>query len=64
MINTERCILMKTIYTFEQATDLNKYHSDITYFHTQINDFEKYLIDYFQLKDIPHGVFWTSRFVM
>lgn len=55
---------MKPIYTFEQATDLNKYHADITYFHTQINDFQKYLEDYFQLKDLPHGVFWTSRFVM
>ncbi|TDM34681.1 hypothetical protein [Macrococcoides canis] len=55
---------MKPIYTFEQATDLNKYHDDITYFHTKINDFQQYLEDYFQLKDIPNGVFWTSRFVM
>lgn len=55
---------MKPIYTFEIADDLNKYHADITYFHTQINDFQKYLEDYFQLKDVPKGVFWTSRFVM
>lgn len=55
---------MKSIYTFEVADDLNKYQNDITNFHTQLNAFETYLVEQFQLKDKPKGVFWTSRFVM